>query len=116
MHCGDFIGSSQNTYTNASINLIDQLIDNIYCIMYFAELWILLHLLRRGKSAIRNWHLVLLDKPHANLGANGVLPNCRHSSMPRKTACYPINMPSPQHVPEIKIETILGTCLTLLPD
>ena len=29
VHCGDFLGSSQNAYTNASVNSIDQLTNNI---------------------------------------------------------------------------------------
>ena len=29
VHCGDFLGSSQNTYTNASVNSINQLTNNI---------------------------------------------------------------------------------------
>ena len=123
VHCGDFLGSSQNAYTYASINSIDQLTTNInYVLCRTLDTIPPLKKRKVCSKKLAPWYNDHTNKPHANSSASGVSLNYMYSSMPGKTACYPINMPSPQHIPHIslllytKIETILGTCLTLLLD
>ena len=105
VHCGDFLGSSQNAYTNASINLIDQMTTDINYVL--CRTLNSIAPLKKRKICYKklapwyNDHTRAFKK--ANSSANGVPPNYRYSSMPGKTACYPINMPSPQHVPRISL-------------
>ena len=109
VHYGDFLGSSQNAYTYASVNSIDQMTTNINDVLC-RTLDTIAPLKKRKvcSKKLAPWYndhtmTVLLKKPHANSSANGFPLNYRYSSMPGKTACYPINMPSPQHVPRISL-------------